>query len=63
LTANSDNCNFTGRALRLQEDDLFRERLGGEADDHGYSRRDFFALCRGEEIVSCYRFYKVVAEA
>jgi len=39
-----------GRALRREEDSLFRHREGGEADRHGYSRRDFFALCRGERI-------------
>ena len=42
----------SGRALRREEDSLFRHREGGEADRHGYSRRDFFALCRGERIVS-----------
>ena len=48
-----------GRALRREEDSLFRHREGGEADRHGYSRRDFFALCRGERIVSAIFFCTV----
>jgi len=40
----------TGRNLRIEEDIIFRDREGGVADKHGYSRRDFFALCRGEII-------------
>ena len=46
----SGDAGSSGRALRREEDSLFRHREGGEADRHGYSRRDFFALCRGEPV-------------
>ena len=45
---------ITGRHLRELEYEEFSQRYGGigDGDDHSYSRRDFFALCRGETVVS-----------
>ncbi len=44
---------LTGRSLRLEEQAEFRRRRAGmtDRDLYDYSRRDFFALCRGEKIV------------
>ena len=41
-----------GRQMRLREHKMFKARFGGETDSHTYSRRDFFALCRGETVVT-----------
>ena len=41
-----------GRQMRLREHNIFKDRFGGEPDSSGYSRRDFFALCRGETVVN-----------
>ncbi len=48
-----DDLAVTGQSLRLEEYGQFARRRAGMApgDGHTYSRRDFFALCRGENIV------------
>ena len=47
---------MTGRMLRLEEYESISGRFAGlpptGAEGHAYSARDFFALCRGEDIVS-----------
>ena len=43
---------ITGKVLRMKEKQVMEERFGGEINEEGYSRRDFFTLCRGEKIVN-----------
>ncbi len=51
-----DILQMTGRMLRLEEYESISGRFAGlpptGAEGHAYSARDFFALCRGEDIVS-----------
>ncbi len=51
---------MTGRMLRLEEYESISGRFAGlpptGAEGHAYSARDFFALCRGEDIVSEFFF-------
>lgn len=44
--------SVTGRSLRELEYQEMAKRYAGRVQDQDYSRRDFFALCRGESLVS-----------
>ena len=46
------NSQITGRQLRLEEIEIFKESVSTSKSSHHLHVRDYHRLCRGEKIVS-----------